>query len=83
MRNRHGFHLPSLRPMAPAQVTAQSKDLIPQKTDKGVLFQCSAPGATSVYLAGDFNKLGQQLKWSHHRCRCQDDRTPTPKACGK
>ena len=42
-------------PPAPAQVTAQSKDLIPQKTDKGVLFQCSAPGATAVYLAGDFN----------------------------
>ena len=41
-----------------AQTTTQSKDLVPQKTDKGVLFQCSAPGAGAVYLAGDFNNWG-------------------------
>jgi len=36
----------------------QSKDWVPQKTDKGVLFQCVVPNATSVYLAGDFNNWG-------------------------
>jgi 1,4-alpha-glucan branching enzyme len=38
-----------------AQVVKQSNDLVPQKADNGVLFQCLVPKATSVYLAGDFN----------------------------
>lgn len=33
----------------------QAFSLRPQKADGGVLFQCSAPGAHVVYLAGDFN----------------------------
>jgi len=33
----------------------QSFTLVPQKTDGGVLFQCYAPEARVVYLAGDFN----------------------------
>ncbi|MGO9526915.1 MAG: hypothetical protein ACLP0A_05020 [Verrucomicrobiia bacterium] len=33
----------------------QSFTLVPQKTDGGVLFQCYAPEARAVYLAGDFN----------------------------
>jgi 1,4-alpha-glucan branching enzyme len=33
----------------------QSSDLVAKKTDGGILFQCSAPGASAVYLAGDFN----------------------------
>jgi 1,4-alpha-glucan branching enzyme len=33
----------------------QGKDLVPQKTDGGILFQCIFPGASAVYLAGDFN----------------------------
>jgi 1,4-alpha-glucan branching enzyme len=44
--------IPSL---AEAQVTPQGKELVPQKTDGGVLFQCTAPSATAIYLAGDFN----------------------------
>jgi 1,4-alpha-glucan branching enzyme len=33
----------------------QSSRLVPQKTEGGVLFQCYAPEARVVYLAGDFN----------------------------
>lgn len=33
----------------------QSYKLVPQKADGGVLFQCYAPEARVVYLAGDFN----------------------------
>jgi 1,4-alpha-glucan branching enzyme len=33
----------------------QPSTLVPQKTDGGVLFQCYAPEAHVVYLAGDFN----------------------------
>lgn len=33
----------------------QSYTLVPQKVAGGVLFQCYAPGARAVYLAGDFN----------------------------
>jgi 1,4-alpha-glucan branching enzyme len=33
----------------------QSFTLVPQKADGGVLFQCYAPEARVVYLAGDFN----------------------------
>jgi 1,4-alpha-glucan branching enzyme len=47
-----------------AQVTTQSKDLVPQKTDKGILFQCSAPKATAVYLAGDFNSWANNTNGS-------------------
>jgi 1,4-alpha-glucan branching enzyme len=40
---------------APTQFPSQSFSLLPQKTDGGVLFQCYAPEAHVVYLAGDFN----------------------------
>src|SRR5712691_7540543 len=42
---------------ASAQTTfpPQSYNLLPQKTDGGILFQCYAPGVKVVYLAGDFN----------------------------
>ena len=33
----------------------QSYTVVPQKVAGGVLFQCYAPGARAVYLAGDFN----------------------------
>ncbi len=39
---------------------AQSYALLPQQTEGGVLFQCLAPGAHAVYLAGDFNG------WAHN-----------------
>jgi 1,4-alpha-glucan branching enzyme len=38
-----------------AQTPTQGKDLAPQKTDAGILFQCVVPDAKIVYLAGDFN----------------------------
>jgi 1,4-alpha-glucan branching enzyme len=44
--------------LALAQTTpapVQGKDLAPQKTDSGILFKCAYPGASAVYLAGDFN----------------------------
>jgi len=49
--------------MATAVVVAQERtnfpsqafSLRPKKTDTGVVFQCYAPGARVVYLAGDFN----------------------------
>src|ERR1051326_2072634 len=34
---------------------SQAFSLHPQKSDGGVLFQCYAPEAHAVYLAGDFN----------------------------
>jgi len=37
----------------------QSYTLMPQKTEGGVLFQCYAPEARVVYLAGDFNGWAQ------------------------
>ena len=37
----------------------QSFALVPQKADGGVLFQCYAPEARTVYLAGDFNGWAQ------------------------
>jgi 1,4-alpha-glucan branching enzyme len=37
------------------QFPPQSVSLRPQKADGGVLFQCYAPNARVVYLAGDFN----------------------------
>lgn len=37
------------------QFPSQAFSLRPQKSDGGVLFQCYAPGAHIVYLAGDFN----------------------------
>ena len=36
----------------------QGKELAPQKTDSGVLFKCVFPGASAIYLAGDFNSWG-------------------------
>src|SRR2546425_726638 len=39
---------------------AQPPGLLPRKSDGGVLFQCSAPDAKTVYLAGDFNE------WAHN-----------------
>ena len=39
----------------PPQFPRQAYALRPQKADGGVLFQCYAPGAHVVYLAGDFN----------------------------
>jgi cyclomaltodextrinase / maltogenic alpha-amylase / neopullulanase len=42
-----------------ADSPAQSADLAAKKTDAGVLFQCSAPGASAVYLAGDFNRWAE------------------------
>jgi 1,4-alpha-glucan branching enzyme len=39
----------------PAQLPPQAFSLRPQKADGGVLFQCYAPAARVVYLAGDFN----------------------------
>ncbi|MDQ3197596.1 MAG: glycogen-binding domain-containing protein [Verrucomicrobiota bacterium] len=41
--------------IASADTPAQSSDLAAKKTDDGILFQCHAPDATAVYLAGDFN----------------------------
>jgi 1,4-alpha-glucan branching enzyme len=43
-----------------ASFPAQSYSLLPRQADGGVLFQCSAPGAHAVYLAGDFNG------WAHN-----------------
>ena len=40
---------------AQTQFPAQPLSLLPQKTGGGVLFQCYAPGAHVVFLAGDFN----------------------------
>jgi len=37
------------------QFPSQAFSLRPQRTDGGVLFQCYAPGAHAVYVAGDFN----------------------------
>jgi 1,4-alpha-glucan branching enzyme len=39
----------------------QSYDLVPQKADGGILFQCRAPNAKAVYLAGDFNGWAQNV----------------------
>ncbi len=36
----------------------QGKELAPQKTDSGILFKCVFPGASAIYLAGDFNSWG-------------------------
>ncbi len=44
-----------------ADSPAQSADLAAKKTDGGVLFQCSAPGASAVYLAGDFNSWAENV----------------------
>lgn len=44
---------------ARADAPAQSAELAAKKTDDGILFQCSAPGATAVYLAGDFNSWAE------------------------
>jgi hypothetical protein len=38
-----------------AESPKQGSELVAKKTDGGILFQCSAPGASAVYLAGDFN----------------------------
>jgi len=38
--------------------TAKNPDWKPQRTERGVLFQCYAPTAHVVYLAGDFNNWG-------------------------
>ena len=38
-----------------AQLSAQPASLLPQKSADGVLFQCYAPGAHVIYLAGNFN----------------------------
>ena len=45
----------TLTAVAQTQFPPQSLSLLPQKTDGGVLFQCYAPEAHIVYLAGDFN----------------------------
>ena len=47
--------LGALPSIALADFPSQSSDLAVKKTDEGILFQCSAPGAAAVYLAGDFN----------------------------
>lgn len=47
--------LVALPALALAGNLPQSSDLAAKKTDEGILFQCSAPGASAVYLAGDFN----------------------------
>jgi len=39
----------------------QSGDLAAKKTESGILFQCSAPGASAVYLAGDFNNWADNV----------------------
>jgi len=41
--------------VAQTQFPPQSLSMLPQKTNGGILFQCYAPGAHVVYLAGDFN----------------------------
>ena len=41
--------------VAASPFPSQSVSLVPQKTDGGILFQCYAPEAHAVYLAGDFN----------------------------
>ena len=41
--------------VAQIQFPSQSLSLLPQKTGGGVLFQCYAPEAHIVYVAGDFN----------------------------
>ena len=38
---------------------SQPVELAPHKTDDGILFQCLAPKARVVYLAGDFNGWAQ------------------------
>jgi 1,4-alpha-glucan branching enzyme len=45
----------ALSAVAQAQFPSQPFSLRPQKADGGVLFQCHAPDAHTVYLAGDFN----------------------------
>jgi len=35
----------------------QSVELAPRETETGVVFQCYAPGAKRVFLAGDFNQF--------------------------
>ena len=40
----------------------QPAELRPQKTEGGVLFQCRAPAAKAVYIAGDFNDWAQNDK---------------------
>lgn len=44
-----------------AEAPPQSADLAAKKTDGGILFQCSAPGAAAVYLAGDFNTWAENV----------------------
>lgn len=39
----------------------QPAELAPRETAEGVLFQCYAPEATRVYLAGDFNDFAQNV----------------------
>jgi 1,4-alpha-glucan branching enzyme len=39
----------------------QSSNLLPRRADEGVLFECYAPNAKTVYLAGDFND------WAHNQ----------------
>lgn len=50
-----GLALALLPALGFADAPKQSSELAARKTDEGILFQCSAPGATAVYLAGDFN----------------------------
>ncbi len=52
------FFLPTI---ASADAPAQSADLAAKKTDGGILFQCSAPDASAVYLAGDFNSWAENV----------------------
>lgn len=54
-----GLVLLGLAAAALADPPAQSSDLAAKKTDDGTLFQCSGPGATAVYLAGDFNNWAE------------------------
>jgi len=54
-----------------AQASTQGKDLVPQKTDKGILFQCMVPTATSVYLAGDFNNWGNNTNGTISDAGCK------------
>ncbi|MBA3650780.1 MAG: hypothetical protein H0W66_04675 [Chthoniobacterales bacterium] len=49
------FALCLLPALALAENPKQSSELAAKKTDDGILFQCSAPGAEAVYLAGNFN----------------------------
>jgi 1,4-alpha-glucan branching enzyme len=47
--------------VAQAQFPPQAFSLRPQKADGGVLFQCYAPDAHAVYLAGDFNSWANNV----------------------